>query len=77
MNVYMAELSIWGKLGLVNKCRKLMASRVFTSEVQKRISLFEVKEAIPEYKKNMTAGKYLIYPHQDAKSKAEEEEKRA
>jgi len=77
LNVYMAELSIWGKLGLVNKCQKLMASRVFTSEVQKRVSLFEVKEAIPEYKKNMTAGKYLIYPHQDAKPKAEEEEKRA
>jgi hypothetical protein len=24
-----------------------------------------VREAIPEYKKNMTAGKYLIYPQQE------------
>jgi hypothetical protein len=33
--------------------------------VAKRISLFEVREAIPEYKKNMTAGKYLVYPQQE------------
>ncbi len=73
LNVYMADLSIFGKLGLVNKCQKLIASGVFSSEVQKRVSLSEVKEAIPEYKKNMTAGKYLIYPH---KKSAEEEEKK-
>lgn len=56
-----------------------MASHVVTSEVQKRVSLFEVKEAIPEYKKNMTAGKFLIYPQQEGKTdtkETKEEEKR-
>jgi len=40
----------------------LIANKTIHSEVAKKISLFEVREAIPEYKKNMTAGKYLIYP---------------
>jgi len=60
---WLMEKSMWTQLSIINRCQKLLASRVFTSEVAKRVSLFEVRAAIPEYKKNMTLGKYLIYPH--------------
>jgi len=43
----------------------MMGSGAFHSEVAKRISLFEMKESIPIYKQNMTAGKYLVYPNQE------------
>ena len=62
LNLYMAEKSTWALLGIINKASKLIANKTIHSEVAKRVSLFEVREAIPEYKKNMTAGKYLIYP---------------
>ena len=39
-----------------------MSNKTLQSEVAKRISLFDVEEAIPEYYKNMTQGKYVIYP---------------
>jgi NADPH:quinone reductase-like Zn-dependent oxidoreductase len=61
----MAEKSTWALLSLVNKASKLIANRTIHSEVAKRVSLSEVREAIPEYKKNMTAGKYLVYPQQE------------
>ena len=64
LNLYMEQKSTWGLLGIVNKAGKLIANKTIHSEVANRISLFEVREAIPEYKNNMTAGKYLIYPHQ-------------
>ena len=62
---WMLTQSFWGQLSAVKKCSKLIASKDIHSEVAKRISLWEVRDAIPEYKKNMTAGKYLIYPHQE------------
>ena len=62
LNLYMAEKSTWALLGIINKASKLIANNTIHSDVAKKISLFEVKEAIPEYKKNMTAGKYLICP---------------
>ena len=46
----------------MNQVSKFIGEKTIYTEVAKRISLFEVKDAIPEYKKNMTAGKYLIYP---------------
>ncbi len=55
--------SFWGKLSTIKRSANLIASKSIHSEVGKRISLWEVREGIPEYKKNMTAGKYLIYPH--------------
>jgi hypothetical protein len=63
---WLGHKSTWFLLGVINKARKLIASKTFHSEVAKRISLFEVKESIPEYKKNMTTGKYLIYPQQSS-----------
>jgi hypothetical protein len=57
--------SVWGQLSTINRCAKLIASKDIHSEIAKRISLWEVRSGIPEYKKNMTAGKYLIYPHQE------------
>ena len=59
---WLQNKSIWFTLGVINKARKLIANKTFHSEVAHRISLFEVRDAIPEYKKNMTVGKYLIYP---------------
>ena len=61
----MEQKSKWALLGIINKASKIIANKTIHSEVAKRVSLFQVKEAIPEYKKNMTAGKYLIYPHQE------------
>lgn len=60
---WLQSLSVWGQLSTINRCAKLIATKGLHSEVAKRVSLWEVREAIPEYKKNMTAGKYLIYPH--------------
>ena len=79
LNLYMAEKSTWALLGIINKASKLIANKTIHSEVAKRVSLFEVREAIPEYKKNMTAGKYLVYPQQEqghAAEKSKEEEKK-
>jgi|LauGreDrversion4_2_1035121.scaffolds.fasta_scaffold940967_1 hypothetical protein len=30
--------------------------------------MFEIKEALPDYKANMTAGKYLIFPQKENES---------
>lgn len=49
-------------MGIIDKATKLIGSHTIHSHGLKRISLFEVREAIPEYKKHMTSGKYLIYP---------------
>ena len=57
--------SVWGQLSTINRCTKLISSKDIHSDVAKRISLWEVRTGIPEYKKNMTAGKYVIYPHQE------------
>jgi NADPH:quinone reductase-like Zn-dependent oxidoreductase len=61
---YLSDLSLWGKLSTVRACVKMISSGAFHSDVAKRINLFEMKAAIPEYKANMTAGKYIVYPHQ-------------
>ena len=59
---WLSGVSTWSLLGIMKKASKIIADKTIYSEVAKRISLLEVREAIPEYKKNMTAGKYLIYP---------------
>ncbi len=59
---WLSGQSTWFLLGVMKQASKIIADKTIHSEVAKRISLFEVREAIPEYKKNMTAGKYLIYP---------------
>lgn len=65
LNLWLAEKSVFSLLSIINKASKIIANKTIHSEVAKRVSLFEVREAIPEYKKNMTAGKYLIYPNQE------------
>ena len=62
---WLQSQSVWGQLSTINRCAKLIASKDIHAEIAKRISLWEVRAGIPEYKKNMTAGKYLIYPHQE------------
>jgi hypothetical protein len=68
---WLQEKSMWAQLGIINRCTKMMASRAFFSNVHKRVSLFEVREAIADYKANMTAGKYIIYPQQEAPASVE------
>lgn len=53
-----------------------MTNTTLHSEVARRISLFEVESALPEYQKNMTLGKYVIYPQQKPDATNEEESKR-
>jgi NADPH2:quinone reductase len=60
---HMAKLSLWGLWGLVSKCQKMLSSGELKSEVYKRISLEDIPKSIPEYKSNMTRGKYVVYPH--------------
>lgn len=62
LNVWIKEKSLWALGGIISKCQKLMRNKTLQSEVAKRISLFEIEEAIPEYTSNMTLGKYVIYP---------------
>lgn len=59
---WLNEQSVWGKLKAANKVQKMMESKKFFSTIHKKVSLFELKEAIPEYKGNMTLGKYLVCP---------------
>ncbi len=59
---WLQEKSLWGQLGVMRQCQKMMSNGLFHSQVAKKISLFDVREAIPEYKANMTQGKYLICP---------------
>lgn len=61
--MWLKTKSLWGKLGYVKECQALMHDNTLKSEVSKRITLEEVKEGIVEYQKNMTAGKYVIYPN--------------
>ena len=62
---WLQEKSMWSMLSIISKTTKLLSSKTIHSDVAKRISFWEVREAIPQYKSNMTAGKYLIYPHQE------------
>ncbi|TNV77752.1 hypothetical protein FGO68_gene2007 [Halteria grandinella] len=62
---YLTQKSIWGQLSLFKKCTQLMSSGLFKSDVAKRVSLFEIKDAIMEYKANMSKGKYIVYPQQE------------
>ena len=36
--------------------------------------MFELKEGLDEYKKNMSAGKYILYPQREPDTKQEVEE---
>ena len=65
---WLGAQGLWTQIGTINRAAKLIATKGIHSDVAKRISLWEVREGIPEYKKNMTAGKYLIYPHQEKPS---------
>ena len=49
-----------------------MRTKTFESKVQKRVSLHEMKDAVKEYKENMTAGKFLVYPQYEAPSENKE-----
>ncbi len=71
LNLYLETKSNWALLFIIDKAKKLIANKSIHSDVAKRISLFEVREAIPEYKKNMTAGKYLIFPQLENKRAGE------
>ena len=59
------EKSLWALSGIVKKVQTLIRNKTFHSQVQKRISLYEVMDSIDDYKKTMTAGKYVIYPFQE------------
>eukprot|EP00347_Sterkiella_histriomuscorum_P000957 403373881 len=65
---YAKEKSLWALGGLIRRCQSLMRNKTLQSEVLKRISLFEVEAELPEYKKQMTLGKYIIYPQEKAPS---------
>ncbi|CDW84327.1 zinc-binding dehydrogenase family protein [Stylonychia lemnae] len=64
LNNWMKSKSLWGLGSLITKCIRLMRNKTFHSEIAKRVSLFQVESEIPEYQKNMTLGKYIIYPQQ-------------
>ena len=72
---WLKEKYLWQQAGIVRKCINMMRNKTLASKVQKRVSLFEMKDAIVEYKQNMTAGKYVVYPHQDAPLNGQEEVK--
>ncbi len=71
LNLYLETKSTWALLNIISKTSKLIDNKSIHSDVSKIISLFEVREAIPEYKKNMTAGKYLIFPQLEDKRAGE------
>jgi hypothetical protein len=58
------EKSLWALSGIIRKCQNMMRNKTFHSQVQKRISLYEVMSSIKDYQSNMTGGKFVIYPHQ-------------
>lgn len=60
---WLKEKYIWQQLGIIRRCINLMRTKTFESNVNKRVSLHEMKEALKEYKQNMSAGKVVIYPH--------------
>ena len=68
--MWLKEKSLWSLSGIVGQCQKLMRNKTLQSEVARRISLFEMEQAIPEYKANMTQGKYLVYPQEKPKTNA-------
>jgi NADPH2:quinone reductase len=61
LGVWFKSLSLWNGITTFKKAQKLMSNKTLHSTVYKRISLFELKDAIPEYKQNMTKGKYIIH----------------
>lgn len=39
-----------------------MQTKIFTSNIAKRFTFWEFDQCLEDYKKNMTAGKYLLFP---------------
>ncbi|CDW78288.1 zinc-binding dehydrogenase family protein [Stylonychia lemnae] len=64
LNNWTKEKSLWSLGSIISKCQRLMRNKTLQSEVARRISMYEVEQAIPEYQKNMTQGKYIVYPHE-------------
>jgi NADPH:quinone reductase-like Zn-dependent oxidoreductase len=64
LGTYFAQKSTWATMGIFKQCITLMANKTFESQIAKRVSMFELREAIAEYKANMSVGKYIIYPQE-------------
>jgi NADPH:quinone reductase-like Zn-dependent oxidoreductase len=62
LNDYLSKLSYWRLYKIISKCRQLMANGTFHSNVAHKVPLSAVMESFDEYKKNMTAGKWLVCP---------------
>jgi hypothetical protein len=43
----------------------LMADKTLQSKVQKKFGLANFEKSIPDYYANMTAGKFILCPHDD------------
>lgn len=71
---WLKEKSLWALNSIVSRCQKLMRNKTLQSDIAKRISLFEVESALPEYCKNMTLGKYIIYPQEKNPAQTTQEE---
>lgn len=60
---YLKTKSLFGLMGLVKKVQALLLDDTMKSDVAERITLDQIKDSIPKYLANMTAGKFLIYPN--------------
>jgi len=54
-----------GIIGVIKKMNTLIADTTLQSKVQKKFGLADFEESIADYYKNMTAGKFILCPHEN------------
>ena len=54
-----------GILWTLGKCNSLMQDTTLQSKIQRKFPISKVHEAIKDYYKNMTGGKFVLCPHMD------------
>ena len=61
---YLKDKGLTGILPVINKVTALMSDETLQSNIQKRLKFSEFKDGIADYYKNMTAGKFVLCPHE-------------
>ncbi len=68
-------MGLWGLWRITKQAQSLIESNVLTSQVAKKVPIDKVHDALEEYQKMMTQGKFLLCPQMPIEGESQEESK--
>lgn len=68
---FLNSKGIW-IVNVIKEMNALMADKTLQSNIQKQFGLADLEKSVADYYANMTAGKFVLCPHQDIEALKEE-----